>query len=545
MPYLILRTPAGEQRHIELDTSPKRFGRADHCDVILRDDAEVSREHATIQLDDEGNILVADVGSKNGTRVDEGEVFRNAERTALYSVRIGEHELEVHDAVRPDGATPPVRFAPDRGSDYGDTQFFPSSRGLADFSQQRLALLMQLTERIGGVFERKQLLEQALDAVCESLGFERGLIALKTQRGDPELPVTRNVERDETGAFKISRSLINRALVDGERAIVNNPATDLVGNMSESLVRFPIQSALCVPILYREEILGVMYGDRITKASTYQPADVDFLAAIAQQVGVGLANLRMMQEHVRSQRMYAELEQARVIQRRLLPAERLTVGPLSIAGYNEASSAVSGDYFDYFLLDDGRLGLIIADVTGHGLPAALLMANLQSAVRVALLANVSLPQLAGRLNRLIFGNTSSSVFITAIFGTVDIETGDFEYIGAGHPPPLLLKRGEIVSPEIANALPLGIDPNEAYEVIEIAGARWESMLLFTDGVIEAADREGAVLGHAPVREALARQQKRDPESLIDTTRQVVRRQLAGADNDDDMTLLALHFDRGV
>ena len=196
------------------------------------------------------------------------------------------------------GVTPPQRTlaAPEPPASMGGTRFIPSSQRL-DLNQQRLDLIIGLAERLSGTFDRKQLLNQALDACCESLKFERGLIALKTPRGEPELPVTHNMQRDENGAYKVSRTLINRALIDGERAIVNNPATDLAGNISESLIRFPICSALCVPIQHRDEILGVIYGDQITTGTVYNDQDVDFFAAIAQQVGLGLANLRMMREH--------------------------------------------------------------------------------------------------------------------------------------------------------------------------------------------------------------------------------------------------------
>ena len=374
-----------------------------------------------------------------------------------------------------------------------------------------------------------------------ALGFERGLIALKTQRGDTELPVTRNIGRDETGAFKVSRTLINRALIEGERAIVNNPATDLAGgNLSDSLVRFPICSALCVPILYRNEILGVLYGDRITQASTYQPGDVDFLAAIAQQVGNGLANLRLFQEHVRSQHVYAELEQARVIQRRLLPAAPLRIGQVTIEGYNQASSAVSGDYFDYFDLEDGRVGFIIADVTGHGLPAALMMANLQSAIRVALSADIAVPELATRVNKLICRNTASHVFITAILGTIDSRSGLVEYVGAGHPCPALLGGPAITIPENKNSLPLGVNRDETYEVMRIEpNDQISAILFYTDGLVEATGRDGRILGFEPIANALAKLSSFQPAAVIREAREVVRHHLGGLANMDDMTLLAL------
>ncbi len=540
MPQLVVHAPDGSKSVFELARQSLKVGRADGCDIVLRHDAEVSRVHAEIGLDERGRIVVSDRGSKNGTRVDDGEAFRNTRRVAYRTVQIGEHEIELIGAPpRTTDAPASVRFRNDEGSTILDTHVFPSTRSL-DLNQQRLSLLIQLAERIGGVFERKQLLEQALDACCEALGFERGLIALKTQRGDTELPVTRNVDQDETGAYKVSRTLINRAMIHGERAIVNNPATDLSGNLSESLVRFPICSALCVPILNRNNVLGVIYGDRVTQASTYQPGDVDFLAAIAQQVGVGLANLQLFQEHVRSQKMFAELRQARDIQNKLLPEEPLELGAVVIDGWNEASSAVSGDLYDYFELDDGRVGLIIADVTGHGLAAALLMANLQSAVRVALSARTPLPELAARVNRLVCRNTSSHVFITAILGTLDPRTGELEYVNAGHPPPVRILRGAATAPDEEGALPLGVDPAETYRVSTLTlGTEAASVLFYTDGLSEAMNRAGELLGTDALLARMAGLASASASAIIRCACDIVHEHLGGAERTDDMTLLAV------
>ncbi len=535
MPRVLIIAPDGTRSTVELSNEPLKFGRADSCHVILRDDGEVSREHAELHVDEHGRVVVTD-HSKNGTRVDDGDFFRNAQRVASRTVRIGDHELRLLDS--PPEPRGPVRFV-DPAPRPADTQFFPSTRGL-DLNEQRLTLLIRMTERIGGVFERKQLLEQALDACCESLGFERGLIALRTQRGDTEHPVTRNVPVDETGAYKISRTLVNRALLHGERAIVNNPATDLAGNMTESLVRYPICSALCVPILYQSEVLGVIYGDRVTQAHTYQPADVDFLAAIAQQVGVGLANLRLLQEHLRSQRMYVELNQAREIQRRLLPGGPLSHAGVTIEGYNEPTAAVGGDYFDYFEVAPGVLGLIIADVTGHGLPAALLMANVQSAIRVALSDNAPLTDLVSRINRLICRNTSSHVFVTAMIGRMQTQTGLLEYVSAGHPGPIVVRPGGVTVIEPDNGLPLGVDENERYELSHVPlRDEADAMLFYTDGLVEAANTEGALLGLDPVVQAMHSLRLTGPAALLRGARQTMRQFIGDAPRVDDMTLLAV------
>lgn len=541
MPSLLILSPDGRQSTIELRVKPIKIGRADSCDVVLHDDAEISREHAEVWLDERGRVAVTDRGSKNGTRVDEGDAFRGAKRYAYRSIKIGEHDIQVIGGPQPPSGGDGVRFAPENANRVGDTQFFPSTRKL-DLNGQRLQLLIQLAERIGGVFERKQLLEQAIDACCEALNFERGMIVLKTQRGDPELPVTRNVQTDETGAYKISRTLINRALVHGERAIVNNPATDLVGNLTESMVRFPIQSALCVPILYRNEVLGVIYGDRITQATVYQSSDVDFLAAIAQQVGVGIANLRLFQDHLKAQKVYAELEAARTIQTRLLPDRALTAGRVTIEGFNEPSAGVSGDYYDFFPLDEGRFGFIIADVTGHGLPAALIMANLQAAVRVALVREAKLSELAARVNRLVCQNTDSHVFITGIVGVVDVNARRVEYISAGHPGPLMLAGGKANSTDNENSLPLGVEPGEQFVVHRLDIRPGPATLLFyTDGLVEASNLAGDQLGLEAVIRHMERANDLSSAGVIRSARAMLRDYLDGAPRADDMTLLAVNF----
>lgn len=538
MPNLIIHTPGGTQSEHELTTRVLKIGRADTCEIILHDDAEISRVHAEVWLDEQNRVVVYDRNSKNGTKTDDGQVFRGEKRFAYRNIRIGGHDIRIAGAAADPRGVKPTFVAADQSTSVGDTQFFPSSRKL-DLNAQRLQLLIQLAERIGGVFDRKQLLEQALNACCDALGFERGLIALKTGRGDTEHPVTRNVQKDETGAYKISRTLINRALIHGERAIVNNPATDLVDNLTESLVRFPICSALCVPILNRNEVLGVIYGDRITQAQTYQPHDVDFLAAIAQQVGVGIANLRLFQEHVKAQKVYAELEQAREIQQRLLPEEPMSLNRVTLEGFNDPSFAVSGDYYDYFPLDRGRMGFIIADVTGHGLSAALIMANVQSAIRVALTPGVELPDLVSRVNRLICRNTAAHVFITAILGTIDSATGAVEYVSAGHPGPLVLSSKGVRDTPEANSLPLGIEPEETFRVVRVDGSdKTRGLLFYTDGLTEAMDAQERLLGLEPVIEGLMGIGEISTGSLIRTARNVLRDHLGGVTRLDDMTLLA-------
>ncbi|HRS29204.1 MAG: SpoIIE family protein phosphatase [Phycisphaerae bacterium] len=544
MAALVIYGADGRQGVWQLSQKPLTLGRAENCDIVLRFDGEVSREHARVWLDETGTVLVADLGSKNGTSVDAGETFRNETRPAYRSIRIGGQEVTIRGALRPPAsAETRVAFVADAPERLTQSHFFPSTKRL-DLSEQRLSLLMGLGQSLSGAFERKQLLEQALDACCQALQFERCLIVLKTPRGEPESPVVRNVERDETGAFKVSRTLINRALLHGERAVVNNPAVDLVGNITDSLVRFPICSALSVPIMQRDEILGAIYGDRVTRAATYSTQDVDFLAAIAQQVGVGLANLRLLQDYVRLQKVDAELSAARKIQRDLLPAAPLAAGCVLIDGYNEPSSEVGGDYFDYFPLDDTHVGFVIADVTGHGLPAALLMANFQAAVHVALTPDTPLPEIAARINRLVCQNTAGSSFITAVLGKVDCRSGAMDYVNAGHPAPLLPGCANAGPDDRHNSLPLGIDPGEDFRVEKLNPAEHAGVVLFyTDGLTELNNPAGDMLGIEAVRDALQKLPAASTELALRAALALARHHRGHAKGSDDLTLLAIQVAR--
>lgn len=546
MASLVTRLDDGREVTIPLGNRPVRIGRAATCEIVLRNDAEVSRVHAEVWLDEHGTVLVQDT-SKNGTRVDEGEVFLNSRRPAQRSIRISDYEIRILNAVAgpsPDGGDG-TRFLAEAPGPEARTQYFPTADRY-DLNEQRLRLLMELVERLGGAFERKTLLEQALSAVCEALHFDRGLIVLRTQRGDSAEPVARNVQKDATGTYMVSRKIINPALLDGKLVKVDDVSKDMAGNMSESLVRFPIHSAICAPILHRGEILGAIYGDRISQAQAYQDQDVAFLAAIAQQVGLGLANLRLFQEYVKSQKVYAQLDDARLIQQQFLPRRPLTLGGVTLEGFNQPSSIVGGDLFDYFALDGERAGIVVADVTGHGLPAALLMANLQSAFRVGLAADANLLVLAASLNRLVCANTAPGVFITAILGVLDARRGVIEYINAGHPNPLAISAERAMSPapdaEI-NSLPLGIHPQETFTLQRMELGGLKAALFYTDGLSEAANPAGQLLGCDPVGALLCRLPEHDTAAILAAARAAVLQHLANVPPTDDMTLLAANFGR--
>lgn len=540
-PALTYTDHDGSTRTIELSRRPIRIGRSADCELAITG-TDISRDHAEAALAEDGSVIVTDLNSKNGTRVDGGPTFRNAQRIAHRSIRVGDHEIHILHAPPPRSGESGVRFIEDeRANDTGQARYFPSSKRV-DLNQQRLMAIVEMIERLSGKFDRRELLEHALAAVCDTMNFERGLILLKTPRGEMEPPVVRNVPQDETGAYKVSRSVIQKALVEGQRSVINKDDADLPANFSESMVLHSIRTALCVPIVHRDQILGAIYGDRVMTAKTYTTEDMDFLAAIAQQIGLGLTNLRMMQEHVRNERWAAEVNQAGAIQRKLLPTRPLRHGRIFLEGCNEPCSEVGGDYYDYLILPDGRVGFIIADVSGHGLASALVMANVQAAVRVALMAGSELTHVASIVNRLVCYNTRDSAFVTAILGTIDPESGITQLISAGHPPPLVLACDPDGICIGETSLIWGAEPDATYQLHRIdPRGRPIGVLFFTDGLFEALNRQDRALGIAAVEAALRSCPDHTPQTLLQHALNVLHSHVDGQPLLDDMTMLALQY----
>lgn len=525
-------------RKIILTDAPTLFGRAAECDETVAD-TEVSRQHFEAWLDEEGRVVVRDLGSKNGTIVDGAELPRHVAKQVQRSILLGGHELQLAvpaAGFRSDDEST-TNFGPEREDAAADVTAFPSSYGL-NLSQARLEQLMELLQTItGGAIERRQLLEQAMDVCMNEFGFERGLIALKTERGETESPVLRNVRPDQ-----VSRTFVNRALFDGERTVVNDAANELA-DITQSVVAQEICSALCVPIQYRDEILGVIYGDRrTTHTRRYHRADVDFLAAVAQQVGVGVANLRMVEQHVRLKELERERRRARTLQLDLLPKRAFERGVLRIVGYNEASEDVSGDYYDYFPLDERRCAFVVADVSGHGLDAALLAANLQAAVHLILPDDRPLPELVAKINRLICKNTSTGRFITGIIGAIDTETGEVAYVCCGHPQPLHVGEDGVRQLTGEHSFMLGFEPEDTYELNKVTSHEAPGVfLLFTDGLFEAQSEAGHELGLEAIFDTLKQHPATDGSEVIGHVREVVSKHLGRNKNGDDLTLLTLEI----
>jgi serine phosphatase RsbU (regulator of sigma subunit) len=264
----------------------------------------------------------------------------------------------------------------------------------------------------------------------------------------------------------------------------------------------------------------------------------DDLWDAARQFNAMTAGLERARELEKERtRLESELELARRIQRRLLPEASPEIAGLEIAGMSEAAREVGGDYYDHFDLGGGRVLLVIADVSGKGVPAALLMSGFRASL-MSQDANVLPPdQLAGRCNEFLHRSVESGKFVTAFLGLLDASSGKLVYANAGHNPPALLRADGEIEWLAAGGLMLGIQPQTRFESGEATMERGDLLALYTDGVTEGMDAAGDMWGEARLEEALRRLHQRPCAEAARSLVREVRAFEGDTGPADDITVL--------
>ena len=533
MAELIITLADGRKLRHPLGTLPAVIGRDAGCDIPI-DDPSASRRHARFSPTPAG-YLVEDLGSKNGTLVNDkphaSHLLKDGDRVLIGSAMALYRESELpssHSVVITDEL--PESHA---------TRYVSREQQLL-LSQQRLQMIYELSERLTTVQDQNQLLKNAMEITFEMLHFERGAIGIRRRdRRSLDWPVINNLA-GAGGELTISRTLLSRALEYGERAIFTDDGTSTT-DPTVSMVQHGIRSAMCVPLVHNNETLGVIYGDRITTSASYTDEDMDFLAGIAQQVTIGLVNCRLVEDQREMVRLKHGMDLARTIQTGLFPSCLPNRPGLKIAAVNDPGDRISGDYYDVIELGDGRVWCLIADVTGEGVPAALLMANLQAAVRVTIDQTDDPGALLGQWNNLICRNTDSSKFITCLLALIDLDSRTIRFASAGHCTPFIVRpAGEAVEELASEAgFPLGVVDETGFETATVElGPDPFLFFCYTDGVIEAMNPDGGYFGVDRLREILTELRDQNPQSLVKQVRKHVTRFTAEGKQSDDITLLA-------
>jgi serine phosphatase RsbU (regulator of sigma subunit)/anti-sigma regulatory factor (Ser/Thr protein kinase) len=263
---------------------------------------------------------------------------------------------------------------------------------------------------------------------------------------------------------------------------------------------------IVVPMINQGELIGLLSLGRRLSEQGYSIDDRQLLATLAAQASPSLRVAQLVQRQRSAERQRERLEQelhvARIVQETLLPKEVPDLPNWKISAHWQPARAVSGDFYDFYHFPDGKLGLVIADVTDKGIPAALVMATTRNTLRAVAERLVSPGRVLAETNNLLCPDIPMSMFVTCLYALLDPVNGHLVYANAGHPPPY--QRGQGILIELrARGMPLGLMPGMEYEEKEAFLHPGDSMLLYSDGLLEAHNPQGEMFGLPRIREMLA------------------------------------------
>jgi phosphoserine phosphatase RsbU/P len=396
---------------------------------------------------------------------------------------------------------------------------------------RELLLIQRVAQRISSILDLDPLLEEILTDVCRTFGYDRSTIWLKDDAtNELVLHGWTGSYWNEGDRFRIGvDGIVGHVGVTQKTYYAPNVEADPFYRLSDDQSR----SEVAIPLLVGGRLIGI-FDLEDTELEAFSPARIQLLEALAGHVATAVENARLFQqERLEKERMSHELQEARQIQFGLFPAEPPVMPGFAIDARCIPYHEVGGDWFDYLPLDDGRLGIVLADVSGKGLAAALLMSSTRSILR--LLAQDGLPpgEVLQRINRTLMKDLPTRRFVTMIYAVLDAGHGRLVFANAGHLYPLFVdsRGGQFLSTEAG--FPLGIrDGAFAEREVELpAGSR---LVLYSDGLSEATSPTGEEYGTDRIRRHF------DAESAtVESLLHDVHGFISGAPPSDDETIVLI------
>jgi len=363
-------------------------------------------------------------------------------------------------------------------------------------------MLAEVGRTVASSLHLETVLNSTLDALRKVLAYDGAAIVLRSpDTGDIHSLVTRglNPEFEQRIKLKAGQGLVAHAINTGSGFIV--PRTREDSRYVE--VRTSTRSGMYAPLIVQDKAIGAL-GLESDRYNTYTEDHLELLTAFANQVAIMIERTRLHEEVVKTRWIEEELNIARNIQSSFLPSECPLLQGFEICGINIPFVEVGGDYYDFIRIVDYQTGIAIADVSGKGIPASLIMASFRAGLLAEIRNNYAIRTILSKTNALLYESTESDRFVTAFYGVLDTKNKVFTFSNAGHYPPILMRsdgRTELLS---EGGLILGIVPDAEYEERPVSLYSGDVLTLYTDGVTDAANMSGEEFGQERLVELLRR-----------------------------------------
>ena len=538
-----------EQKHekpfeIDLDKEAFTIGRSSANDLTFNN-LSLSRHHARVVRRDTKHF-VEDTGSRNGTflngiRIRQASPLKNedviqlGEITIRYLSPISER-IEVRDTAPALGMEATFMIDTDELNIRRYTEEAISGITPVGAGENLWPALQQAAATLITHYPIEKLVEVIMDIVFEAVPAERGALIMLDPKNprELELKVVRNSHADQN--LQISRTIIDEVMRNQKAVLTLDAQADARFGSAQSIQMQGIRSIICVPLWNEKNVIGLIYIDNLISRRTFTQSDLRLIALIANMAAVKIENSLLLEEQLEKKMMEEQLAVAAQIQRRLLPQVNPQHPCYEIYGVNHSCYQIGGDYYDFIDKGNDKMAVVIADVSGKGVGAALLMAAFQASIRTLVKSEESPASLMAHLNNVMFENSPPNKYITVFYGELDTRLHTFEYVNAGHNPSIFVKPDGYQFLQAGGPV-VGIIANAQYKAQQISLDSGDLLFLYTDGITEALDAEEKEFGEDGVLKVITENRSAGVEDLALTLERQIREFTHGAPPLDDSTLI--------
>ena len=552
------------------DRAPDRFplgrlritlGRSARNDLCIPDPF-ASRVHAEVRREGEEYYL-QDLGSANGTLYNGGAVEGTVPLTTGGRIQIGETEIVFDDGTYHSsmGATmitdnsstslPEATIALASGdrTTSGLLEAIAGARSKPDISEvarvardgregDLLALISKVGITLLSSSTLEQTLEQIVSLVFEAVPADRCLLMMRDEHSE-EMRVAVARLRDRVGAvgeIRVSRNVMDEVVIRG-RSVLTSDAQHDPRFASGTVVLQGVRSVLAVPLGVSEKVFGIIYADSPIAGGRFTEDHLKVLTTLASVAAIRVENARLVEARFQQERLERELQLAMEIQQRFQPTAPPVVSGYEFQGISFPCYEIGGDYYDFIQRDNGRLVIALGDVSGKGTAAALLMSSLHASIHAQTGSHDTLVETISAVNRYLADNIPSNRFVTLFYAELDPESGALSFLNAGHNPPLIVHSAGTVEQLASGGLPLGIKADADYREGRTNLAPGDVLVIYSDGVTEAASPGGEEFGPTRLYEVVSRNVDASAAGIRDRIESALTKFSQGTQAADDITLV--------
>ena len=412
------------------------------------------------------------------------------------------------------------------------------------YAVDELSALNQIANAINVSMSVEEITRIIVDNCIKRTGSSQGAIFLldeEDEKGDRFKTFIREISPTDGGIpFHLNISLTGWMIKNKGMLLCNNPSNDdrLKGvDFSE----VGINSVLAGPLLSRQNLIGLLVLFNKKDSDGFSENDKRFISIVGTQTSKVIENAQLYEKEKRLLAIEEEMKVAKAIQEGFLPRQNLSSPTCEICGFSTPAREMGGDYYDMVQLDDHRIFVSLGDVSGKGIPAALLMANAQAVLRSQLFSTETIPltRLARSLNHMIYQFTGPDQFITAFFGIFNCDDKSFRYINAGHEPPVIIRRDGKIERISESDLVIGVLPEYKYTEHQLTIDSQEILYVFTDGVTEAFNDKNEQYGNERLDKMLKLCAGQDSQTIGSKVMTALSYFRGSQPQADDITMLIL------